>query len=76
VQPGPLERGFLALRAFYGSGRDVRSGRVQVHNVWLRVGETARQYIHSFLFDSHVKEWIRESAAEPEFIDEEEAGLI
>lgn len=42
----------------------------------IRVGETARHYIHTVLSDSHVKEWIRESAAEPEFIDEEEVGLV
>lgn len=42
----------------------------------IRVGETARQYIHTVLSDTHVKEWIRDSAAEPEFIDEEEVGLV
>lgn len=42
----------------------------------IRVGETAKQYMHTVLSDPHMKDWIRESAAEPEFIDEFEVGLI
>lgn len=42
----------------------------------ISVGETARQYIHTVISDNHMKEWIRDSAAEPEFINEEEIGLV